>query len=117
MTEAGATVVVPIYPLALASTAATTVPVAADAHRRVRIRDSNAVHINDGRIALAEPQTVPAGIYAKEYLQKTDLWKKIIDKVVPTENVRACLAAVESGNADASAAASNAGPEISCTRM
>jgi molybdate transport system substrate-binding protein len=53
------------------------------------------------RIALAEPQTVPAGIYAKEYLQKTGLWKKIIDKVVPTENVRACLAAVESGNADA----------------
>jgi molybdate transport system substrate-binding protein len=54
-----------------------------------------------GRIALAEPQTVPAGVYAKEYLQKIGLWKKIIDKVVPTENVRACLAAVEAGNADA----------------
>jgi len=54
-----------------------------------------------GRIALAEPHTVPAGIYAKEYLEKADLWKKIIDKVVPTENVRACLAAVEAGNADA----------------
>jgi molybdate transport system substrate-binding protein len=54
-----------------------------------------------GRIALAEPQTVPAGIYAKEWLQKTGLWKQIIDKVVPTENVRACLAAVEAGNADA----------------
>lgn len=54
-----------------------------------------------GRIALAEPQTVPAGIYAKEYLQKTNLWKQVIGKVVPTENVRACLAAVESGNVDA----------------
>jgi len=54
-----------------------------------------------GKIALAEPRTVPAGIYAKEYLQKTALWKKIVDKVVPTENVRACLAAVEAGNADA----------------
>ncbi len=53
------------------------------------------------RIALAEPQTVPAGIYAKEYLQKAGLWKKISDKIVPTENVRACLAAVESGNVDA----------------
>jgi molybdate transport system substrate-binding protein len=52
-------------------------------------------------LALAEPQTVPAGIYAKEYLQKTGLWEKVIDKVVPTENVRAALAAVESGNADA----------------
>lgn len=54
-----------------------------------------------GRIALAEPQTVPAGIYAKEWLQKAGLWKKLIDKVIPTENVRACLAAVEAGNADA----------------
>jgi molybdate transport system substrate-binding protein len=52
-------------------------------------------------LALAEPQTVPAGIYAKEYLQKTGVWRKVIDRVVPTENVRAALAAVESGNADA----------------
>lgn len=54
-----------------------------------------------GRIALAEPQTVPAGIYAKEWLQQVGLWSRIIGKVVPTENVRACLAAVESGNVDA----------------
>jgi molybdate transport system substrate-binding protein len=52
-------------------------------------------------LALAEPQSVPAGIYAKEYLTKLDLWRKVIDKVVPTENVRAALAAVEAGNADA----------------
>lgn len=54
-----------------------------------------------GRIALAEPQTVPAGIYAKEWLQKIGLWGKISARLVPTENVRACLAAVEAGNADA----------------
>lgn len=54
-----------------------------------------------GRLALAEPQTVPAGIYAKEYLEKTGLWSQVAGKVVPTENVRACLAAVEAGNADA----------------
>jgi molybdate transport system substrate-binding protein len=52
-------------------------------------------------IALAEPQTVPAGIYAKEYLRKLKLWSKVIDRVIPTENVRAALAAVESGNVDA----------------
>ena len=52
-------------------------------------------------LALAEPQTVPAGIYAKEYLQKAGLWSKVIDRVVPTENVRAALAAVESGNVEA----------------
>jgi molybdate transport system substrate-binding protein len=55
----------------------------------------------NGRIALAEPETVPAGVYAKEWLQRIGLWKKISDRVVPTENVRACLAAVEAGNADA----------------
>src|SRR6185369_6543967 len=52
-------------------------------------------------LALAEPQSVPAGIYAKKYLQSKKLWDKVIDKVVPTENVRAALAAVEVGNADA----------------
>lgn len=53
------------------------------------------------RLALAEPQTVPAGIYAREYLQSVGLWSRVSSKAVPTENVRACLAAVASGNADA----------------
>ena len=53
------------------------------------------------RLALAEPRTVPAGIYAKEYLQRQNLWTAIEDKVVPTENVRAALSAVEAGNAEA----------------
>jgi molybdate transport system substrate-binding protein len=52
-------------------------------------------------LALAEPQSVPAGIYAKEYLRSQKLWSKIMDRIVPTENVRAALAAVESGNVDA----------------
>ena len=53
------------------------------------------------KLALAEPQTVPAGIYAREYLQKVGLWDAVKEMVVPTENVRAALAAVESGNVDA----------------
>ena len=53
------------------------------------------------RLALAEPQTVPAGIYAREYLQAQGLWAAVVGKTVPTENVRAVLAAVESGNVDA----------------
>jgi len=54
-----------------------------------------------GHIALADPQTVPAGIYAREYLGKIHLWEKIAPKVVPMANVRAALAAVESGDAEA----------------
>lgn len=53
------------------------------------------------KIALAEPETVPAGIYAREYLQKIELWKTLQNKIVPTENVRAALAAVESENVEA----------------
>jgi molybdate transport system substrate-binding protein len=53
------------------------------------------------RIALADPKSVPAGIYAKEFLEKQKLWTTIKAKVVPTENVRAALAAVESGNVEA----------------
>jgi molybdate transport system substrate-binding protein len=54
-----------------------------------------------GYIAIAEPKTVPAGIYAKGYLNEIGTWSKIIDHLVPTENVRAALLAVELGNADA----------------
>src|SRR5436190_2327953 len=53
------------------------------------------------RIAIAEPKTVPAGIYARKYLEQVGLWSKIIDPLIPTENVRGALAAVESGNVDA----------------
>ena len=53
------------------------------------------------RLAVAEPATVPAGIYAKEYLERLGLWRALAPKIVPAENVRAVLAAVESGDVDA----------------
>src|SRR5262249_55867345 len=53
------------------------------------------------RLVLAEPKTVPAGIYAKEYLEGQRLWSAVEPKVIPTENVRAALAAVEAGNVEA----------------
>jgi molybdate transport system substrate-binding protein len=52
------------------------------------------------RIALADPKAVPAGVYAKAYLTKLNLWSQVESKVVPTQNVRAALAAVTSGNAE-----------------
>jgi molybdate transport system substrate-binding protein len=53
------------------------------------------------RVALADPKAVPAGVYAREYLSKRKLWAAVEPKVVPVENVRAALAAVESGNVEA----------------
>jgi molybdate transport system substrate-binding protein len=52
------------------------------------------------KIVLADPRAVPAGIYTREYLTKAGFWEKLQPKLVPTENVRSALAAVESGNAD-----------------
>ena len=53
------------------------------------------------RVALADTEAVPAGIYAKSWLESIQLWHAIRPKVVPTENVRGALAAVESGNVEA----------------
>jgi molybdate transport system substrate-binding protein len=53
------------------------------------------------RVALADPQAVPAGVYAREFLRKQNLWSAIEPKVVPTANVRGALAAVESGDVEA----------------
>jgi molybdate transport system substrate-binding protein len=53
------------------------------------------------RLALANPQAVPAGVYASKWLESIGLWSAVADRVVPTLDVRAALAAVESENADA----------------
>jgi molybdate transport system substrate-binding protein len=54
-----------------------------------------------GRIALGDPAAVPAGVYARQYLQQLGLWSRIEPKVVPSGSVRLALAAVEHGAADA----------------
>ncbi len=53
------------------------------------------------RIALGDPAAVPAGVYAKAYLQTLGVWEAIASKVVPMGSVRLALAAVENGAADA----------------
>jgi molybdate transport system substrate-binding protein len=53
------------------------------------------------RIALAEPSSVPVGVYSKKFLEGAGIWASVAPKVIPTENVRATLAAVESGNVEA----------------
>jgi molybdate transport system substrate-binding protein len=53
------------------------------------------------RIALAEPTSVPVGVYSSKYLTDEGLWDQVKAKVVPVQDVRATLAAVESGNVEA----------------
>jgi len=53
------------------------------------------------KIALAEPSSVPVGVYSSKYLADEGLWEQLKNKVVPVQDVRATLAAVESGNVEA----------------
>jgi molybdate transport system substrate-binding protein len=53
------------------------------------------------RIALAEPSSVPVGVYSKKYLADAGFWNNVEAKVVPVQDVRATLASVESGNVEA----------------
>lgn len=53
------------------------------------------------RLSLANVDTVPAGRYAKAWLEKRNAWGAIAERVLPGVDVRAALAAVESGGAEA----------------
>ncbi len=53
------------------------------------------------RIAVGEPTAVPAGVYARQYLERIGIWAAVAAKLVPTTSVRAALSAVDAGAADA----------------
>lgn len=53
------------------------------------------------RIAMGEPSSVPAGVYGRRWLEREAVWDRVAPKVVPFPSVRAVLAAVEAGRADA----------------
>lgn len=50
-----------------------------------------------GRLALADPDSVPAGKYAKAALTRFGAWDGIKDSIASAENVRSALALVERG--------------------
>jgi molybdate transport system substrate-binding protein len=55
--------------------------------------------IGQARLAMADPDAVPAGLYGKAALQKIGAWDRLGPQVVRAENVRAALALVERGAA------------------
>ena len=75
-------------------------------HRLTFAGDSFRIVRPDGALVYggsfrADPAAVPAGRYAKAWLQKRGVWASVEKRVVPTLNVRAALAAVAAGEADA----------------
>ncbi len=53
------------------------------------------------RLSLANPEAVPAGKYARAWLERSGVWSALAERVVPALDVRAALAAVESGAIEA----------------
>lgn len=55
--------------------------------------------IGDGKLSMAMVDAVPAGQYGKEALQALGVWSSVEASVAQSENVRAALALVSSGEA------------------
>ncbi|MCA9591713.1 MAG: molybdate ABC transporter substrate-binding protein [Myxococcales bacterium] len=52
---------------------------------------------NAPHLVLANPEAVPAGIYAKQWLTSEKLWDRVKDHVLPMPDVRAALGQVRRG--------------------
>ena len=52
-----------------------------------------------GRLAIGEPESVPAGRYARDALRSLGVWDSVADRLLPSENVRTALAYVARGEA------------------
>jgi len=48
--------------------------------------------LHGGRLAIADPDSVPAGKYAKTALTTLGVWNSVVDRTVNAENVRVALA-------------------------
>ena len=55
--------------------------------------------LGDGRLAMADPASVPAGKYAKAALTALGVWDSVAAKVAQAENVRVALEYVARGEA------------------
>lgn len=55
--------------------------------------------LKDGRLAMANPDAVPAGKYGKAALETLGVWDSVKDKVASAENVRGALLFVDRGEA------------------
>jgi molybdate transport system substrate-binding protein len=55
--------------------------------------------LGGGRLAMGDPDHVPAGIYGRAALESLGVWEAIAPRVAPADNVRAALVLVARGEA------------------
>jgi molybdate transport system substrate-binding protein len=73
----------------------------ADSTVRLRIAPNFPLRaaLGTGRLATADPDTVPAGRYARSALLNLGVWNDVADRLVPAENVRSAMVFVARGEA------------------
>lgn len=74
-------------------------PAASRAQLRIGANFPLARALGNGRLAIADPDAVPAGKYGEAALTKLGVWDAVKDRLARGENVRAALALVERGEA------------------
>lgn len=83
----------------LANALVLVAPVTSGAKIAIRRGFPLAQTLGNGRLAMADPDAVPAGKYGKAALTALGVWPSVEAKVARAENVRAALALVERGEA------------------
>lgn len=75
----------------------------APAQSRIRLKIAPrfplATALGDGRLAIGDPDSVPAGRYARSALTSLGVWKEIEPRLARAENVRVALLYVDRGEA------------------
>ncbi len=75
------------------------VPSSSRAALRIEPGFALAKALGSRRLALADPGSVPAGIYARQALTRLGVWPQVSGRIASAENVRAALALVARGEA------------------
>lgn len=74
-------------------------PVSSRVNLSVRPGFALARSLGTGRLAMGDPDAVPAGIYGKQALTRLGVWPQVAGKLARAESVRAALALVARGEA------------------
>jgi molybdate transport system substrate-binding protein len=72
-------------------------PVASRVHLTITSGFPLAQALGMGRLAMADPDAVPAGRYGRQALTRLGVWPAVQSRIAPAQNVRAALALVDRG--------------------
>lgn len=75
--------------------------VVSESHYNEHVTLENLLQDQFKRISIGTPESVPAGLYAKQALKGLNLWDQLESKIIQAKDVRQVLTYVETDNVDA----------------